>query len=91
MLPIPRNDFDSVDTSKQNCSANEENRVQETCAQQSPCGSLSDSGHGSCSDDDEGVAFPHLKRLMFDGNPITDWNQVAKLGTKFAYVFDVNF
>lgn len=43
-------------------------------------GNCSDSGVGSSSDDDDGICFPHLKRLMFDGNPISSWDEIVKLG-----------
>lgn len=39
-----------------------------------------DSGHGSSSEEDEGCSFPYLRRLMFDGNHVSDWDEVSKLG-----------
>lgn len=39
------------------------------------------SGSGSSSDEDDSCLFPYLRRLMFDGNPITCWGEVSKLGT----------
>jgi hypothetical protein len=38
-----------------------------------------DSGLGSSDEDDPGC-FPYLRKLMFDGNPIANWEEVAKLG-----------
>ncbi|CAG7824154.1 unnamed protein product [Allacma fusca] len=43
----------------------------------------SDSGNESCSDDDNGFSFPHIRKVMFDGNPIRTWAEVSKLGTCF--------
>lgn len=46
--------------------------------------SSSDSGNESCSDDDNnGFSFPHIRKVMFDGNPIRTWAEVSKLGTCF--------
>ncbi|ODM92743.1 Tubulin-specific chaperone cofactor E-like protein [Orchesella cincta] len=42
-----------------------------------------DSGNGSSSEEDEGCSFPYLRRLIFDGNHVSSWEEISKLGSCF--------
>ena len=79
-LHLSINNYDKVDLKGNNGGAAVEDDSSSSSVRRQSSNSSSDSGNESCSDDDNGYSFPHIRKLMFDGNPVRDWAEVSKLG-----------